>query len=176
MECVPKRALAACATTTSLTVTRITGLTGGALYAVVTTNGQSSGAAVQVATVVVLTPLETWRQTYFGSPANSGNGANGFDFENDGISNLIEFAIGGNPIQNSTHLLPKAQVVGGNLVLTLTQPVGVSGITYGAEWSTTLLPGSWTPITDTGAPPQHTFSAPIGSNRRMFMRLTVTDP
>ena len=136
----------------------------------------ATGNDIVLAAIVVLTPLETWRQTYFASPANSGNGANGFDFENDGIPNLIEFAIGGNPMQNSAHLLPKAQVIGSNLVLTLTQPVGVSGITYGAEWSTTLLPGSWTPITDTGVPPQHTFSAPIGSNRWMFMRMTVTDP
>ena len=54
------------------------------------------------------------------------------------------------------------------------QSGSVSGITYGAEWSTTLLPGSWTPITDT--PPQHTFSVPIGSNTRMFTRLKETSP
>ena len=41
------------ATATSLTITNLSGLTLGALNAVVTTNAQSSGAAVQVATVVV---------------------------------------------------------------------------------------------------------------------------
>jgi uncharacterized delta-60 repeat protein len=41
------------ATATSLTVTSLSGLTTGALNAVVTTNGQSSGTAVQVATVVI---------------------------------------------------------------------------------------------------------------------------
>ena len=41
------------ATATSLTVTNLSGLTTGALSAVVTTNGQSSGTAVQVATVVI---------------------------------------------------------------------------------------------------------------------------
>jgi hypothetical protein len=40
------------ATNTSLTVTNLSGLTAGALNAVVTTNSQSSGAAVQVATVL----------------------------------------------------------------------------------------------------------------------------
>ncbi|MCX6856166.1 MAG: choice-of-anchor D domain-containing protein [Verrucomicrobia bacterium] len=44
------------ATGTSLTVTSLSGLTLGALNAVVTTNGLSSGAAVQVATVVVPPP------------------------------------------------------------------------------------------------------------------------
>jgi len=43
-------------TATSLTVTSLTGLTLGALNAVVTTNSLSSGAAVQVATVVVPPP------------------------------------------------------------------------------------------------------------------------
>jgi uncharacterized delta-60 repeat protein len=44
------------ASANSLTVTSLTGLTPGALYAVVTTNGLSSGAAVQVATVVAPGP------------------------------------------------------------------------------------------------------------------------
>jgi uncharacterized delta-60 repeat protein len=163
-------------TTTSLTVTSITGLAVGVLNAVITTDGQSSGSAVQVGTVVVLTPLETWRQNYFGFPANSGNGLDSLDYENDGIPNLIEFALGGNPLLPDTGLLPEAQLIGGNLVLTVTQPGGVSGITYGAEWSTTLLPGSWTPITDTGILPFHTFSVPRGTNHKLFIRLRVSNP
>jgi hypothetical protein len=48
------------------------------------------------------------------------------------------------------------------------------------EWSQTLLTGSWTTVTDTGnagaSPPQHTFSVPIGSNPKLYMRLKVTNP
>ena len=57
-----------------------------------------------------------------------------------------------------------------------TQPSGVSGITYGAEWSTTLQAGSWTPIPDTGSGAQHTFSLSIGTVPKLFMRLKVTNP
>ena len=47
---------------------------------------------------------------------------------------------------------------------------------YGAEWSTNLLGGSWTPITDTGTGGTHTFSVPIGSNQTLFIRLKVSTP
>jgi hypothetical protein len=126
------------------------------------------------------TPLQAWRQSHFGSTANSGDGADLNDFDRDGIPNLVEFAFGLHPKQNSAGLLPRPQKVGNNFVFSFTQPAGVSGITYGAEWSTTLQEGSWTAITDTGntgaSPPQHTFSVPVGTNQRIFMRIKVTNP
>ena len=63
-----------------------------------------------------------------------------------------------------------------SFVISFPTPSGVSGITYGAEWSTTLAPLDWTNIPDTGTLPQHTFSVPISSNTRMFTRLKVTSP
>ncbi len=121
-----------------------------------------------------LSSLEIWRQTHFGSPADSGDGANSNDFDKDGIPNLLEFAFGLHPKQNSAGLLPKPQSTGGNLVLTFTQPAAVNGITYGAEWSPSMAPGSWQSLTNTGTPPQHTFSTPIDGNMKKFVRLKVT--
>ena len=73
-------------------------------------------------------------------------------------------------------MVPSPQIVGANFVATFNQPVGVTGITYGAEWSSTLDVGSWTPITDTGIAPQHIFSLPIGSTTKRFVRLKVSEP
>ena len=123
-----------------------------------------------------LSALETWRQTNFGDPSNSGSGADLNDPDNDGIVNLLEYAFALNPKQNSAGLLPRAQRSGDNLVLSFTQPAGVSGITYGAEWSATLQAGDWHPITDTGTGNQHTFSVPDASNTTLFMRLRVSSP
>ena len=64
--------------------------------------------------------------------------------------NLAEFALGVNPKQNSAGSLPQAQVIGSNLVMNVTHPAGVSGITYGAEWIPTMAAGSWLPVADTG--------------------------
>ncbi len=119
---------------------------------------------------------EVWRQTNFGSIQNSGDGADLNDYERDGLVNLVEFAFGLNPKQNSAGQLPQGQIIGPNYVIFFNQPSGVSGVTYGAEWSTSLMPLEWTPITDTGTPPQHVFSVPIGSNTRMFTRYKVSSP
>jgi hypothetical protein len=126
------------------------------------------------------TALKSWRHTFFGNADNSGDGADLNDFDKDGIPNLIEFAFGLDPKQNSTGLLPRPQRNGNNCVVSFSQPVGVSGITYGAEWSQSLLPGNWTAIIDTGntsaSPPQHTFSVPIDTRTQLYMRLKVTSP
>ena len=59
------------------------------------------------------------------------------------------------------------------MFFSFTQPAGVSGITYGAEWSTTMKSGEWFPVTDTGSGNQHVFSIPM-SGIGTFMRLKVT--
>ncbi len=124
----------------------------------------------------VITAQQSWRQTYFGTTSNSGNAADTFDFDLDGLPNLIEFAFGLNPTLASSMQLPQAQRSGGNFTVTFTQPASVSGITYGAEWSTSLAPGSWTTITDSGSGSTHTFSVPVGANSKLFLRLVVTSP
>ena len=45
-----------------------------------------------------LTEQENWRLTYFGSPANSGIGADAQDADGDGKTNLWEFVAGLNPV------------------------------------------------------------------------------
>jgi hypothetical protein len=120
--------------------------------------------------------ISDWRQFYFGSFANSGNGGDLNDYDKDGILNIMEYAFGTDPIQNSSGQLPAANLIGGNFAISFTQPAGVTGITYGAEWSATMLPTDWHPVSDSGLYPQHTFSVPVGSNTGLFMRLVVTSP
>ncbi len=52
--------------------------------------------------------------------------------------NLLEFAFGLNPTLASSLQTPQGQHVGANFVISFLTPSGVSGITYGAESSTTL--------------------------------------
>ena len=114
--------------------------------------------------------------THFGDITNSGNGADDFDFDQDGVSNLLEFAFGLNPTLASSRQLPTFELTGGNLSYTFNQPAGVSGITYIGEWSSTMEDGSWNNIPNTGTLPQHIFSAPTEGRERMFIRLRVTNP
>lgn len=117
------------------------------------------------------TPFQTWAA---GQGLNGANSAPTEDYDGDGVANLLEYALGLNPAQPSSIQLPQAQNSGGNLSIGFTTPVGVSGITYGAEWSPNLQAGSWTPVSNSGVPPQNTFSVPVGSNAKMFIRLVIT--
>ena len=124
--------------------------------------------------VGTLTPQETWRQTYFN---NIDDGADLYDYDKDGVVNLLEYAFGLNPGKSDQGEKPwRMQQVGNDSVITFTQPAGVSGITYSAEWSQTMKPGEWYPVDDTGEFPQHTFSVPNESNGILFMRVNVTSP
>ncbi len=120
-----------------------------------------------------LNSQETWRQTYFGTFGNTGNAADLADFDGDGLPNLIEYAFGLNPTLGVSRALPAPQVSGASYVVSFTQPIGVNGVTYGVEWSSTLAPGSWASVLDTGVSPQHTFSVPLSGNSPVFIRLKV---
>jgi alpha-tubulin suppressor-like RCC1 family protein len=97
------------------------------------------------------------------------------DSDHDGIPNLIEYALGLDPAANSAGQVPQPARSGKLLVIRFTQPAGVSGITYGAQWSTDMAPGNWTDVPDGGSGAEHVFSVPAGDSRR-FLRLKVTSP
>lgn len=122
------------------------------------------------------TALESWRMTNFGSPDNTGDGADLNDFDKDGIANLIEYAFALDPQTNSAGKLPVPIASDGNFVLSFSEPAGASGVTYAAEWSPSLQTGAWTPLTDTGSAPTHTFSVPMAGKEKVFMRIRVSNP
>ena len=68
--------------------------------------------------------------------------------------------------------MPQATASGNFLSYEFTEPNGVSGLTYGAEWSATLG-NDWQPVTDTGIAPVHNFRVPLDGPKK-FLRLRVT--
>ncbi|MBK8038201.1 MAG: tandem-95 repeat protein [Verrucomicrobiaceae bacterium] len=129
-------------------------------------------------TIHVVSQPDFWRQTHFGSTSNSGNGGDLADPDGDGVPNLLEYALGLHPGQNSAGQMPQAVRSGGDLIYTFTEPAGVTGITYIAEWSETLQTGSWSSagITHTVNNRVHTFTLPVGASPGAFIRLRVTTP
>ncbi len=149
---------------------------GANIISVVACDGSGNSSQQQISVTYAPTAQQSWRQMYFGSPDNSGDGADLNDFDHDGIVNLLEFAFGLDPTQNSAGMLPQARRIDNNFVISFSEPAGVNGIIYGAEWSETLEPGSWTEIDDTGISPQHTYSLPVDTRAKQYMRLKVTSP
>jgi sugar lactone lactonase YvrE len=120
----------------------------------------------------------SWRQQWYSTTSNTGTAADNADPFNTGVPNLVSFALLGpnqNPATVTASMLPQPQKWVGSFVYTFTEPAGVSNVTYGAQYTPSLTPANWQPITDSGAGTLHIFSVPFGSNTQMFLRLTLTN-
>ena len=153
--------------------------TGGSSYTIsnVTTNHN-----VQV-TFAPSSNLTTWRQTYFpGSTSTTGPGADFATPMNDGVNNLIKFAMGMNPTQPGT-MPGTAGVSGGNLTFTYTPSAMAvaDGVTFTVTYNDTLAGGAWLSdivnqgtIGSGGTPVTATVLK--GSNGHRFLRLQIASP
>lgn len=56
----------------------------------------------QLVLVNTVSPMNAWRQSLFGNVVGAGLTANGSDFDGDGLSNLLEYALGRNPLLNNS--------------------------------------------------------------------------
>ncbi|HEY2341426.1 MAG TPA: Ig domain-containing protein, partial [Chthoniobacteraceae bacterium] len=145
----------------------------------IVTAANPGGYTTTTLNIAVVSPVNGWRQQFFGTTSNSGSAADNADPFHTGVSNLLAFAFFGpsqNPALVSLNDLPQVQMSNGSLIFTFTQPGGVSGITYGAEWTADSDSGNWNSVADSGSGNLHIFSTPIAGNPQMFMRLTVSDP
>jgi hypothetical protein len=75
-------------------------------------------------------------------------GAPEVDYDKDGVSNLLEFVLGGNPALAGTAILPtltSTPITGGrNLVFSYRRRLAAAGIAQGVEYATSLA-AAWTP-------------------------------
>ncbi|MBE2285676.1 MAG: hypothetical protein IAE77_19595 [Prosthecobacter sp.] len=112
------------------------------------------------------------------------NAADGFDFDNDGLANLIEWALGMNPTIAST--LPVTTTRNGAVFeFTYTRSVAAlnAGAVFTVEWSDTLPGTSWSSsgvteqiLSENGTVQQVKALVPVGSQGRRFVHLKVTAP
>lgn len=141
---------------------------------------QSGNSVVLSAYQSALSPLESWRQLYFGTSANTGPAADNQDFDGDGVSNLVEYALNTLPNSTSSGANPGSEIVANRLQLTFQR--ARSDVTYLVEASNDLSPGSWQTIATNpgtvGSNVTVTDSVDLtgASNQRRFIRLRVTAP
>jgi hypothetical protein len=122
------------------------------------------------------TPLETWRQTHFGTTSNTGDAADSFDFDKDGETNIEEFTAGTNPI-SSTDVFRIATTTKSGNTFTLTC-IGKTNRSYTLLRSTDLS-GTWTrlgsqgPLTSDGTV---TLNDPSAPTDKSFYIIEVSFP
>jgi hypothetical protein len=83
---------------------------------------------------------ESWITTH-----NITGGANG-DSENDGVPNLVEYALGLNPALSDIHLLPQPVLEGNILTFTFQKPSSRNDVTTVVQMSANL--SDWSPLPD----------------------------
>jgi autotransporter-associated beta strand protein len=100
-------------------------------------------------TKLTLSQIEQWRHLHFGSPTNTGSGADSADANNDGEINLLEFATGQNPLHNGQ---ANITLMKNGSSLDFTYPRShaalTDGIIFTVEWSNDLLSWSSAQVTN----------------------------
>lgn len=124
--------------------------------------------------------FDSWADSWT-SPALADKSPGG-DPDGDGVKNLLEYILGGDPRVSDLSILPSQSVVGGNLVLSYKRNDNSSNdTTQVGEWSTDLSTwnGAIAPVivNDNGAAADDvTISVPTANaaNGRLFIRLKAT--
>jgi autotransporter-associated beta strand protein len=148
------------------------------------THGESSRTVVLEVTGTAMSELAVWRQTHFGTTANTGTAADLFDANHDGESNLMEFATWQNP-NTTSKATPTLALNAATLEFTYTRSLAAmsDGITFTAEWGETLAAGSWSNVgvteqilSDNGIVQTVRARVAAGTAGRRFVHLKVTNP
>jgi autotransporter-associated beta strand protein len=149
--------------TTTINLNALAGFAGSGVYPLITSTGSISAASFALGatpagcvctlgaggnslTLTVMTPVENWRFTHFGTTGNSGDAADTADPDGDGWSNAREFASGTDP-NNRASLLKVSQMQASGNDMVVSFPT-VVGKTYRVERSDTLQSSSWTTVQD----------------------------
>lgn len=133
------------------------------------------GNDIVVTTVQSVSPLESWRMSYFHSISDSGDGADLADPDRDGIVNLLEYATVQNPLiaDALTNTVTKQ---GSVMHFTYYKNPVATDVTFTVEWNDQLS-GSWSTVGVTSQQSGQVVTASIPATvARRFVRLKVTRP
>ena len=163
-------------TTSAIASAELTGLLPGTTYHY---QVKAAQAGISLAfggdrTFTTYTRLQMWRYEHFGILDNDAEAADGADPDGDGVTNLTEFAFGLHPLKPDANALPQHTSDGSLIFFEFTEPDTYMGVTYGAEWSSDMSPGSWLPLSDNGSGANHSFKFSTTGRDRVFLRLKVT--
>lgn len=132
----------------------------------------------------ILSPVNGWRQTHFGTAQNSGNAADTADPDHDGIINILEYAFNTDPNISSANPISFA-IVGNHLTVTFkrTHPAPAD-ISYTPQVANDLTSGVWNSgpaftsqtVTNNGNGTETvvvTDNAAVGSTPARFLRILI---
>ena len=101
------------------------------------------GSLIVTEGAVALTPAEVWRDQYFDSTANAGNAADGADPDADGSNNLLERALGTNPLAFDAAGKPAIDTAAPGFAFTFTRSRAATDLELVIELSADLQGPAW---------------------------------
>jgi autotransporter-associated beta strand protein len=135
-------------------------------------------------TINALSAQQSWRFTHFGTTQNIGNAADSSDTNNDGESNLMEFATGQSP-HTRTIATPNLTKNGDTLRFSYNRSKAAltEGVIFSVEWNDTLESDKWSQIgvseqvqSDNGTMQSVQATMATSASYRRFVRLRVSAP
>jgi autotransporter-associated beta strand protein len=141
--------------------------------------------------IAAATPIQTWRQIYFGTPDNAGNAADLANPAGDGVVNLIKYALALDPTKASTTGLPTVSNAAGFLKITFNRNPSATDVSYTVvasndltTWSAiaSCAAGSFTwsqsgsTVSENGGLVTVVDNTPLTTQPRRFLRLIIQRP
>jgi hypothetical protein len=129
-----------------------------------------------------LTAAQLWRQTFFGATAATGTAAPAADPDADGMTNLLEYALGTDPTSATANANPTPLLSTTASTLSLSYLRARAELTYTVETTTDLATVPWTStgVTQATTPAGQMATASVpytpAASAKRFLRLRVTQP
>lgn len=128
---------------------------------------------------VLATPVDQWRHQTFGDSAGSSGAADSADWDHDGVSNLLEYALALDALTPDSSSQPAAMLMSDHLALSFVPTA--ADVAYTVEASTDLLQWGTADVEAVTlinpSPPNRLafrFKNSLGQSARAFLRLKIT--
>ena len=138
------------------------------------------GANVAATVTIHDKPADQWRLQNFGAAANAAPAGDAADWDHDGISNLIEYALSLDPKLSDVSALPQPSLVNGYLTLSFVPNPNAIDLVYTVEGSADLITWSTSDVEKLTlaipVPPTrqtYRYRQPAGSVGRAYLRLRI---
>jgi len=149
-------------------------------YRVRATNANGESVHSSETTTTTWTALQAWRDFNFAVTEPAGNSTDAADPDGDGLPNLVEFALGNNPLTPEPDRHPVLSADANELSLTFVRKKSAAGVLTTIQTSLSLAPDTWTSdgvtfntITEDAATQTVRGSVPNDTPKR-FLRLRTT--